>query len=88
MEFPFQVVVYIVALTPDQCSTRILNIQRAFSSNLFQVFVKYIPPPPNLTPSSTMSSNDQLAAFRFTAILNEAQNNFPDQYMIFILRVV
>jgi len=85
MEYPFKVVVYIVALTPDQCSERILNIQRAFSSDLFQVLVRYIPPPPNLTPSSTMTSNDQLAAFRFTTILNEAQNNFPNQYMIYIL---
>lgn len=78
------VAVYIAALTPDTASQRIQYLMSLFPGTNYVVRAPYIPPPPNLTPSSTMTPTDQLQAYRFDAILTQAQTEFPGLYTLFL----
>ena len=79
-----RVSVYIAALTTNKESTNIENLRQIFSNPIFNVQARYIPPPASLPPSKTMSSEDQLQAFRFIEILKIGLEESPDDYMIFI----
>lgn len=79
------IVVYIIALTPDINSERIQALSNLFDPLLYNVKVRYIPPPVNLIPTVNLTPNDQILNYRIITVLQEAQKNDGNAYTLTLL---